>query len=42
MAIESFAMCYPGLAGGTWRAGQHLDSERIEPFVDIARLFAAR
>jgi len=29
MAIEPLAMCYSGLAGGTFRAGQHLDSEQF-------------
>jgi len=29
MAVEPLALCYPGLAGGTFRAGQHLDSEQF-------------
>src|SRR5258705_8538268 len=28
------AMCYPGLAGGTLRAGQHLDSEQFRSAPD--------
>jgi len=35
-------MCYPGLAGGTLRAGKRLDSEHFKPFVDIAKLFAGK
>jgi hypothetical protein len=27
-------MCYPGLAGGTFRAGQRLDSEHCTNFCD--------
>jgi hypothetical protein len=40
MAVEPLALCYPGLAGGTFRAGQHLDSEQIKPFAGIIQLFA--
>ena len=42
MAVEPLALCYPGLAGGTLRGRPRLDSERIEPFVDMSKLFTKK